>query len=157
MQSMLSLKDVAGFHRDSQAIKKLTPPPIRIQIHTAEPLSEGSRSEFTMWFGPFPIQWLAVHSEVDPDGGFTDSQHKGPMKYWEHSHRFFSGNNDTSLIVEKIKYEHHPGLKGIVTRLLFSTPSLKWLFYYRKIALNRIFARIRRPSSPSSPINQSAK
>ena len=47
------LEAVAAFHQDTRVLKKLTPPPIFVQLHQVEPLGEGSRSTFTMWFGPF--------------------------------------------------------------------------------------------------------
>jgi ligand-binding SRPBCC domain-containing protein len=138
------LKEVAQFHRNSKAMKRLTPPPVFIQIHHAETLAEGSMSEFTMWFGPLPVRWLAVHSGVDPDHGFTDTQLSGPMKFWKHSHHFTSVDENSSRIEELIQYEHHPGIKGLITRLLFSPPGLSWLFLYRKLAINRI---LKKPSA----------
>lgn len=72
------LQKVAEFHRDTRALKRLTPPPVFVQIHSMEPLAEGSRSVFTMWFGPLPLRWTAIHSNVDTMHGFTDTQEKGP-------------------------------------------------------------------------------
>lgn len=132
------IEKVALFHRDSQAIKKLTPPPVLIQIHLAEPLAEGSRSVFTMWFGPIPVKWTAVHSDVDPDHGFTDTQERGPMKYWKHSHRFIRIDNKSTRIEESIQYEHNSGITGLFTRIFYSSVGLRWLFYYRQLILNRI-------------------
>ena len=54
------LQAVAAFHHDTRALKRLTPPPVFVQIHSMEPLAEGSRSEFSMWFGPVPLRWVAA-------------------------------------------------------------------------------------------------
>ena len=47
---------VSNFHHDTRILKKLSPPPIFVQIHRFEPLGEGSKAEFTLWFGPLPLR-----------------------------------------------------------------------------------------------------
>jgi ligand-binding SRPBCC domain-containing protein len=125
------LTAVSDFHHDTRILKKLTPPPIFCQIHSFEPLAEGSLAEFTLWFGPIPLRWTAVHTQVSPNG-FTDTQQKGPMQSWQHTHRFTAQTPTTTQIHEHIEYNHHPGLRGLFTRLLFNTPGLTLLFTARK-------------------------
>ena len=126
------LQAVATFHSDTRALKDLTPPPIITQIHRVEPLAEGSRAEFTLWFGPLPIRWCAVHSEVGPHG-FTDTQESGPMKHWVHTHRFTAISDERTQIHEHIEYAHFGGLRGLFSRLLFFRPGLYMLFTARKL------------------------
>ena len=38
------LEAVQDFHHDTSALKKLTPPPTIVQLHSIEPLGEGSVS-----------------------------------------------------------------------------------------------------------------
>jgi ligand-binding SRPBCC domain-containing protein len=97
------LGDVAEFHRDAQALRRLTMPPVFIQIHSAEPLAENSKTEFTLWLGPLPMQWLAVHSQVDQLYGFTDTQSRGPFMHWEHQHRFIKIDEYTTEITDEIQ------------------------------------------------------
>lgn len=125
------LAAVAELHRDTRALKKLTPPPIFVQIHTYEPLAEGARAEFTLWFGPLPLRWQAVHSDVS-EHGFTDTQVRGPLAFWQHTHRFIALAPDRTQISEHIRYAHKPGLRGWFTRLLFNRPGLYLLFSARK-------------------------
>ena len=122
---------VADFHNDTAALKKLTPPPMIVQIHDIEPMGEGSVSRFTLWFGPLPIRWKAVHSNVSQNG-FTDTQAEGPAKRWEHTHRFTPINGKQTQIDEHIEYEHGSGFWGVMTRLLFAKPNLFVMFTYRK-------------------------
>ncbi len=126
---------VVGFHHETSVLKKLTPPPIFVQIHSYEPLEEGSTAEFTLWFGPFPVRWTAVHSNVD-DSGLTDTQLRGPLKKWQHSHRFTDLDDNVTQISEEIKYEYEAGIKGLFGRHLFSRPYLYLLFSARKF-INR--------------------
>ncbi len=122
---------VSNFHHDTRILKKLSPPPIFVQIHRFEPLGEGSEAEFTLWFGPLPLRWLAVHSNVSKNG-FTDTQQSGPLKSWQHTHRFTAVSPQTTLVHEHIQYSHKPGLSGLLTRLLFNKAGLYGLFTARK-------------------------
>ena len=125
------LEHVRNFHSDPRALKDLTPLPIFLTIQQIEPLAEGSHSKFTLWVGPFPIRWHAQHRDVN-DSGFTDIQIAGPMRTWEHSHRFEAVSANQTIIHEDIKYQHFDGLCGLFTRVLFCKPGLYFLFTARK-------------------------
>ncbi len=122
---------VSRFHHDTRILKKLSPPPIFLKIHRFEPLEEGSEAEFTLWFGPLPLRWRAVHSRVSARG-FTDTQAQGPLKHWQHTHRFTAVSPQTTEVHEHIEYNHKPGLAGLATRLLFNNAGLYALFTARK-------------------------
>jgi ligand-binding SRPBCC domain-containing protein len=126
-----SLAAVADFHHDTHALKRLTPPPLFVQLHRVEPLAEGSVADFTLWFGPLPVRWVAVHSNVDARRGFTDTQQAGPMKAWKHTHQFESVSADLTRVSEHIEYAHYSGWRGLFSRLLFNPLALRLLFFYR--------------------------
>ena len=128
------LAPVVDFHRDSHVLKWLTPPPVIMQIYNFEPLAEGSLADFTLWFGPLPIHWVAVHIDVDFPRSFTDVQRQGPLKSWEHTHTFIPIGDSLTRVNDVIEFEHHPGPKGLLSRALFPRPALKALFTYRKAA-----------------------
>jgi len=134
------LEKVAAFHRDTRVLKQLTPLPIVARIHRFEPLAEGSRADFTLWFGPFPVRWQAVHSDVGRHG-FTDTQTRGPLKSWQHTHRFTAVGPDQTRVDDRIVYEHDAGWRGLVSRLLFAPPGLLYLFTARKLLTRRGVAR----------------
>jgi ligand-binding SRPBCC domain-containing protein len=123
---------VSAFHHDTRILKKLSPPPIFVQIHHFEPLGEGSRAEFTLWFGPLPVRWTAVHHHVGPHG-FTDVQESGPLQSWSHTHTFTAVDPHTTRVTEQITYAHHPGKRGLLSRILFAKPGLYLLFTARKL------------------------
>jgi ligand-binding SRPBCC domain-containing protein len=129
-QVKASLKAVVEFHGDSQALKRLTPPPMFVKFNHVEPLAEGSVADFTMWLGPLPIHWVATHSDIDPMKGFTDSQTTGPFKVWIHRHSFESIDDNTTRIIDQVEAMpgNHP-LWGIVSRFMWLT--LPILFAYR--------------------------
>jgi ligand-binding SRPBCC domain-containing protein len=134
------LAAVREFHHDTSALKTLTPPPTIVQLHAIEPLGEGSVSRFTLWVGPLPLHWTAVHRNVS-DRGFTDIQQEGPAAKWEHTHTFTPLDAQTTRIDEHIEYDHKPGMAGLLTRLLFSRPNLNFMFAYRKFATRRSLRR----------------
>jgi len=127
---------VVAFHHDTSVLKMLTPPPIFVQIHYFEPLAENSVARFTLWFGPFPIHWKAIHSNVDGNG-FIDTQAQGPLKRWQHTHRFSALDAEVTRVSEHIDYKYESGLRGLPGRLLFSKPALYLLFTARKVITRR--------------------
>lgn len=135
------LAAVAEFHSDTRALKKLTPFPIIAQIHDYEPLADGSNARFTLWFGPLPVRWHAIHSEVGPNG-FVDTQVAGPLKSWRHTHRFAALGPEKTRVEDSITYEHDSGARGLFSRLLFARPGLWFLFTARKYLTRRGVARM---------------
>ncbi len=129
-----SLEEVAAFHKDTNTLKALTPPPVFVQIHKVEPLAENSISEFTMWVGPIPMRWVALHTQVDPQHGFTDTQTSGPLAYWQHQHQFIAIDPTSTRVNDTITYQHKPGFVGLFTQIMFSTAALKLMFWYRSMA-----------------------
>jgi ligand-binding SRPBCC domain-containing protein len=132
-----SLEQVAAFHKDTCVLKRLTPLPVIIQLHRFDPLGEGAVAEFTLWFGPLPIYWVALHQEFHPLFGFKDIQQRGPFKRWVHRHTFIAESEERTLVSDSVDYEHYPGWKGLLTRLLFSPPGLFVTFTYRKWVTRR--------------------
>ena len=127
---------VRDFHSSTDILKKLTPPPMIMQIHDFGELEDGMEAVFTMWLGPVPLKWVARHEEVS-EHGFTDAQVEGPLKSWRHTHRFDAEGDSTTRVREHIEYEHAPGLAGIMTRLMFHPMALRGLFGYRQWVTTR--------------------
>jgi ligand-binding SRPBCC domain-containing protein len=134
------LQAVADFHEDTSTLKTLNPPFIFVQLHRVDPMANGSISEFTLWMGPLPIRWRAVHSDVS-SRGFTDTQEQGPLNFWRHKHRFKTLDEDTTQIFEHIDYEYRSGIKGWLSRLIFGKLGLIGLFTYRQWATRRALER----------------
>jgi ligand-binding SRPBCC domain-containing protein len=127
---------VANFHRDSRALNKLTPPMKLVRFRSVKPPGEGSKTDFTMWFGPIPIRWVAVHSNVDPLHGFTDALEVGPFANWIHTHSFSPVDEVSTRIVDEIQAGFHSSpIIGFVSRLFWY--SLPLLFRYRSMILRK--------------------
>jgi len=120
---------VAAFHQDSRALKLLTPPPVFVQMHCVNPLSEGSITDFTLWLGPLPVRWVAAHSEVDLLSGFTDTQIHGPFAFWVHRHSFQPCGSGETEVIDDIQAEFGRGFSGLLGRLMWV--NLPFMFFYR--------------------------
>lgn len=121
---------VSEFHSHGSALKTLTP--TYAQIHSMDPLGEGSITKFTVWAGPIPVRWTAEHSGIS-DSGFTDTQTEGPMKKWVHTHRYEPIDDASTKVIEHIEYEFGTSPKDkILCLLMFNPPALYGLFTYRK-------------------------
>jgi ligand-binding SRPBCC domain-containing protein len=118
------LTAVAEFHNDTSALRRLSPPPMIVQFNDVEPLAEGSVADFTMWLGPVPIRWVAVHSEVS-SAGFVDTQQKGPFKAWRHQHQFHALDEHTTEVIDTIDAEYG----NLISRFMWL--NLPVLFAYR--------------------------
>jgi ligand-binding SRPBCC domain-containing protein len=102
-----------------------------MQLHRDErrSLTEGD-IEFSLWFGPIPIRWIARHEPGPTPHSFADSQIKGPLAYWRHEHIFNEVEGGVEL-TDRVTLAHKSGWPGLVTRLAFDGPPLRILFAYR--------------------------
>ncbi len=89
---------VWDFHTRPDILQLLTPPWQPVEIVRREGgLDVGAITEFRIFLGPLPVQWLAVHTECQPYRLFTDEQQQGPMESWVHRHQFSSEEGKTRL------------------------------------------------------------
>jgi ligand-binding SRPBCC domain-containing protein len=123
-----------AFHSDKNAFSRLTPPPIFMQLHRDDRTSiTAGELEFTLWFGPIPARWTAVHEPGAIETSFADRMLKGPMKYWRHEHQFREVPGGIEL-TDRIEYDYMPsGFWAVFGRLFFSPLPLKGLFFYRHL------------------------
>ncbi len=136
------LSAVADFHSHTDILKRLTPPPLIVQIHTFGNMQEGMIADFTLWFGFFPVRWRAEHVAVSPTG-FTDVQTIGPLAAWAHTHSFEALSEHKTTVREHIEYRYRPGWRGMLSRLVFAKPTLFGLFQYRKWVTRRSLRRLK--------------
>ena len=131
------VEGLRAFHDDPASFGKLAPPPIFFQIHRDERTSlvEGE-IEFTLWFGPIPVRWVARHEPGPTPDSFADLMLRGPMAYWRHEHIFEPAEGGT-VLVDRITIAHKSGLPGLISRLMFDGLPLRFLFFYRHMRTKR--------------------
>ena len=135
-----TLEAILGFHNDRRALARLSPPPIVMQLHRddRQSLTQGE-IEFTLWFGPLPIRWVARHEAGPAPCSFADVQVKGPLAYWRHEHIFTEVSGGVEL-TDRITLAHRPGPVGLLTRFAFDGLPLRVLFAYRHWRTRRALA-----------------
>jgi len=119
------LSDVAEFHKDTRALRELTPPPLTVTLNNGEPFDEGSVADFTLGMGPVSVHWVAVHSEVTEQNGFVDTQEEGPFRSWQHHHLFHAVDDRTTEVIDEIEAEYGSAISR------FMWLNLPLLFAYR--------------------------
>jgi ligand-binding SRPBCC domain-containing protein len=124
---------LVSFHEDLSALRRLTPPPIFMQVHedTRTSLRDG-QIEFTLWFLLFPSRWRVQHEPGPNDDSFADRMLVGPMGYWRHEH-IFEADGDGARLTDRLTIGHKPGLTGWITRIAFDGLALRFLFFYRHL------------------------
>ena len=85
---------------------------------------------FTLWIAFIPFKWKARHEPGPTADSFIDRMIDGPMAVWIHTHlvRDVPGGVET---IDRVQYEHKPGIMGLFTRLFFDGLPLRFLFLYR--------------------------
>ena len=100
-----SLAAVAQFHSQTASLAMLTPPPVIVRIHRAPTIQHtGDEVDFTMWFGPLPVRWLAQIEQAS-DTGFVDRQVRGPFRAWVHCHSFAPVDMATTEVIDEVQAE----------------------------------------------------
>ncbi len=126
-----TVAEITRFHEAPRALAALTPPPIilRVKRDNRRSITEGE-IDFTLWFGPLPIRWIARHEAGPKPDSFADAQVKGPLAYWRHEHIFREVAGGVEL-TDRVTLAHRRGLIGLLTRLAFDGIPLRLLFAYR--------------------------
>lgn len=94
-----SPKVVWEFYERPDILTLLTPPWQPVEIVRREGgLGVRAESEFRIWLGPIPVQWIAIHTDCIPFEKFVDVQKSGPMEFWQHQHCFLETGDGCQLI-----------------------------------------------------------
>lgn len=122
---------VWNFHERSDILQLLTPPwqPVEV-IRREGGLDVGAITEFRLWLGPIPVQWLAVHTECVYCQLFTDEQKQGPMESWVHRHQF-SAEGEKTRLTDAIAYSPPGGWLAENLLAWWVNSRLEDMFRYR--------------------------
>jgi uncharacterized protein (TIGR01777 family) len=123
---------LAAWHMRPGAFQRLSPPWVSATLdERAEPLEDGARAVIKMKAGPLSRRWVAVHSNVDRQAGFTDEQVSGPFAQWRHDHLFDSAGADASVLTDNISYRVPLGALGQLVAGRTVAGEVRRMFTYR--------------------------
>lgn len=131
------LAEVFAFFSDARNLSRLTPPWLRFEILTPEPITmaPGLRLDYRITLRGLPMKWQSEITEWEPPHRFVDEQRRGPYKTWIHEHRF-RDLGDRTEVTDAVRYDV-PG--GRIVHALFVARDIEKIFAYRLQALAGIF------------------
>jgi ligand-binding SRPBCC domain-containing protein len=131
------LDEVFAFFADPLNLDRLTPPDMKFQLVTPQPIEmkPGVMLDYTLRVRGIPIRWRSEIPVWEPGVMFVDKQVRGPYRRWEHRHLFFA-ENDGTRIRDEIAYSVPLG--GPIHWLIVK-PDLLRVFRYRLEKMAELF------------------
>ncbi|TAH37096.1 MAG: CDP-paratose 2-epimerase [Planctomycetota bacterium] len=130
------LEEVFAFFSDARNLDRITPPWLRFQVLTPQPvrLQPGARIDYKLRLRGIPLRWQSEITHWDPPRGFVDEQRRGPYRRWRHRHSFEARDGGT-LVRDQVAYSVPGGwLAPFLQRVLVGR-DLERIFAFRRAAL----------------------
>ncbi len=147
------LDEVFAFFAAARNLERITPPWLRFEVRTPEPVSmeAGSLIDYRLHYRGVPLGWTSQIEVWEPGRQFVDRQLRGPYGLWHHRHTFSEVDAGT-VIEDEVHYAAPFGAVGELAQSLLIERDLRRIFDYRHQAVRRIFdqeASQPRPAAPS--------
>jgi ligand-binding SRPBCC domain-containing protein len=137
---------VFEFFSKAQNLEALTPPWLRFQVLTPEPLEMrvGTAIEYRLKLRGVPMRWVSVIDEWEPGRRFVDRQLCGPYRVWHHTHEF-APHPDGTLVCDRVRYAIPFGPLGALAHRAFVRRDLGRVFDFRRQAVARLLETSQSP------------
>jgi ligand-binding SRPBCC domain-containing protein len=130
---------VFAFHESPGALERLTPPWEHIVVESGgASIRPGERVTLRTKLGPFPLRWVAEHTEYDPPRMFADRQVSGPFAIWSHRHRMIDDGRGGTTLRDEVTYELPGGALGRWLGRRMVRRKLERLFRFRHEVTKRV-------------------
>jgi ligand-binding SRPBCC domain-containing protein len=139
---------VFEFFSKAQHLEALTPPWLRFQVLTPEPLEMrvGTVIEYRLRLRGVPMRWVSLIDEWEPGRRFVDRQLCGPYRFWHHTHEF-APHPDGTLVCDRVRYAIPFGPLGALAHRAFVRRDLGRVFDFRRQAVARLLQTSPSPST----------
>lgn len=129
--------EVFPFFAAARNLQTLTPPWLRFEILTPEPIvmHPGALIDYRIRFHGFPLRWRTEITEWEPPLRFVDVQRRGPYTLWHHTHVFEERDGGT-LCRDVVRYRPRGG--WLIDRLLVRR-DVERIFAFRRERLLDLF------------------
>ncbi len=135
---------VFDWHERPGALERLTPPWGEVEVlHRAGGIRDGGEVTLRVRRGPTSFRWELRHRDYEYGRQFRDEQVSGPLKSWEHTHRFSPLADGGTLVEDEIEVEPPLGPAGAAMGPIFLKSELGRLFRFR---YRRLFTDLARHS-----------
>jgi len=127
------------FFADAANLGKITPPWLRFEILTPQPIAmePGALIDYRLTVHHIPIRWRTKITVWEPPFRFVDEQIKGPYRLWRHEHRFDEEEGAT-IMTDRVEYAVWGG--ALVERL-FVRRDVERIFAHRNHVLSDVLSR----------------
>ncbi len=131
------LPEVFDFFSTAETLNLLTPPWVHFSILTPLPIEmrQGIVIQYRIRVRGIPHRWDSEISDWRPPFGFTDTQIRGPYRYWVHRHSFEETPEGT-IVADDITYRV-PG--GALVNRLYVAGELRRIFAYREARILELY------------------
>jgi ligand-binding SRPBCC domain-containing protein len=130
---------VFEFFSKARNLEALTPPWLRFQVLTHEPIEmrAGTVIEYRLRLHGVRMGWVTLIEEWQPGRRFVDRQLCGPYRLWHHTHEF-APHRDGTLVRDQVRYALPLGLIGVAAHEAFVRRDLARVFDFRRQAVVRL-------------------
>jgi ligand-binding SRPBCC domain-containing protein len=137
------MQDVFDFFADARNLEVITPPWLRFQIVSPEPIAmaPGTLIEYQLRWHRFPIRWVTEIRSWEPPTSFMDVQLHGPYRLWEHTHRFEVVEGGTRMS-DVVRYALPFGFLGRMAHACMVNADLKGIFDYRARKVSELLGNV---------------
>jgi len=151
-QSQFILADPArvwDYFSTPSNLDALTPPKMEFRIMGEPgPMHEGQLISYRIRVAPaIWVNWLTEIRRVDEGRCFVDEQRIGPYRFWYHEHTFEPRDGGV-LMYDHVTYALPLGLLGELAHALWVRRQLKYIFDYRRTAVERLFGNSKPSAEP---------
>lgn len=130
-----TVEEVFDFFGNAHNLERLTPPFLRFEILTPDPviMRQGALIDYRLSLRGIPLRWQSEITVWEPSRRFVDTQLKGPYRWWVHEHRFEPAAGGT-LMTDRVEYGV---LGGALVNMLLVEPDLRRIWAYRDQEVRR--------------------
>jgi ligand-binding SRPBCC domain-containing protein len=133
------LDEVFPFFAEARNLEQLTPPWLRFEILTPEPIpmAVGTLIDYRIRWRGLPMRWRSEIAAWEPPHRFVDRQLRGPYRLWHHEHLFREHDGGT-LVEDVVRYGVWGG--ALIERL-FVRRDVEAIFAYRRSRLQELLVQ----------------
>ena len=128
---------VFPFFADARNLEAITPPLLRFEVLTPEPIEigEGTLIDYRLRIHGLPLRWRTRIAAWDPPHRFVDEQLRGPYHVWRHEHVFDALDGGRTRMTDRIVYRP---LGGKLAHRLVVERDLRAVFDHRLREIRRL-------------------